>query len=141
VLAASTHPTEETLIAKAFLQSAADDDLLIVAPRHPERGEAVAADLAGLGLTTARRSAGGVPPPGTRAYVADTLGELGLLFRLADVAVMGGGFAPGIGGHNPLEPARLGLPILTGPSVFNAPQVYAQKLDELAANEPVDGAA
>lgn len=141
VLAASTHPTEEALIAGAFLKAAGEDDLLIVAPRHPERGEAVAAELSGLGLASALRSAGEALTPQTRAYVADTLGELGLFFRLAYVAVMGGGFAAGIGGHNPLEPARLGMPILTGPSVFNAPQVYREMFDEVAAIEAVDAAA
>jgi 3-deoxy-D-manno-octulosonic-acid transferase len=129
VLAASTHPGEEELVAAATPSNA----LLIVAPRHPDRGEAVAASLRGMGLTTARR-AGGEPLTGrTQAYVADTLGELGLLFGVADVAVMGGGFAPGIGGHNPLEPARLGVPVVSGPQAFNFAEVYAALADAGAA--------
>ena len=115
VLAASTHPGEDEVIAAA----AAADALLIVAPRHPTRGEAVAAALG-----APRRSLGQAITPDTRAYVADTLGEMGLLYSLADVAVMGGSFAPGIGGHNPLEPARLGVPVVTGPAVFNFAEIY-----------------
>ena len=67
--------------------------------------------------------------------VADTLGELGLFFRLAEVTVMGGGFAPGIGGHNPLEPARLGCAVVTGPDVFNAAELYAEMFCAGAAIE------
>jgi 3-deoxy-D-manno-octulosonic-acid transferase len=121
VLAASTHPGEEELIASAVPEGA----LLIVAPRHPERGEAVEAALQGLGLTTARRSQHQPIHTATNAYIADTLGEMGLLFSVADVAVMGGGFSPGIGGHNPLEPARLGVPVVSGPETFNFAEVYA----------------
>lgn len=134
VLAASTHPGEEAIIAKAFHQAAPDlgEALLIVAPRHPERGPALAEQL---GAT--RRSAGEAPTGGV--HVADTLGELGLFFRLADVVVMGGSFVPGIGGHNPLEPARLGRPILTGPHMFNAAEAYAGLFAEAAAIEAADG--
>ncbi len=121
VLAASTHPGEEALIAAAV----PSDALLIVAPRHPVRGESVAEILTANGLKSARRSAGETPTTTTGAYVADTLGEMGLFYALADVAVMGGSFAPGIGGHNPLEPARLGVPVATGPDTFNFAEVYA----------------
>ena len=126
VLAASTHPGEEAIVAEAVRQ-AAPDVLLIVAPRHPERGEALAAEL-----QAPRRSAGALPDAGS-VHVADTLGELGLFFRLADVVVMGGSFVPGIGGHNPLEPARLGCAIVTGPDVFNAADLYAEMTAEGAA--------
>jgi 3-deoxy-D-manno-octulosonic-acid transferase len=74
-------------------------------------------------------------------YLADTLGELGLFFRLAEVVVMGGAFRPGVGGHNPLEPARLGRPILTGPHAFNAADAYAGLFAEAAAIEAPDMAA
>jgi 3-deoxy-D-manno-octulosonic-acid transferase len=77
-----------------------------------------------MNATTARRSLKEPLTADTQAYVADTLGEMGLFFALADVAVMGGSFAPGIGGHNPLEPARLGVPVVTGPHVFNFAEVY-----------------
>ncbi len=65
--------------------------------------------------------------------MADTLGEMGLFFRACDVVVMGGSFVPGVGGHNPLEPARLGVPILTGPDVFNAAATYEEMFDRVAA--------
>ena len=143
ILAASTHPGEEALIAEAVHQLRAHQPglLLIIAPRHPERGAAVADLLSEAGFNTARRSQGEAPGPLTTAYVADTLGELGLFFRLADVVVMGGGYAPGVGGHNPLEPARLGATILTGPSVFNAAATYQAMFEEVAALCAPDGEA
>jgi 3-deoxy-D-manno-octulosonic-acid transferase len=128
VLAASTHPGEEARIAEAFRAAVPDPDeaLLIIAPRHPDRGAAVAAEL---GAT--RRSLG--EAPGGPIHLADTLGELGLFFRLADVVVMGGSFEPGIGGHNPLEPARLGRPILTGALVANSAALYDELVAETGA--------
>lgn len=138
ILAASTHPGEEPIIARA---AAGLDALLVVAVRHPDRGPVVAAELAGLGLKVARRAAGETPGPETDAYVADTLGEMGLFFRLADMAVMGGSFVGGIGGHNPLEPARLGVPLVTGPDHFNAAELYDEMFDEVAAIEAADEAA
>jgi 3-deoxy-D-manno-octulosonic-acid transferase len=137
VLAASTHPGEEALIAGA-VRDAAPDAVLIVAPRHPDRGPQVAADLKALGLNVARRAAGEPLAAETTAYVADTLGELGALFAVADVVVMGGGFVEGVGGHNPLEPARFGRAIVTGPHAFNARDVYAEMFDETAAIEARD---
>lgn len=131
VLAASTHPGEEALIARAW-RDVGVPGLLILAPRHPDRSAGVEADLRGLGFAPAVRSRG-EPPAGADAYLADTLGELGLYFRLARVTVMGGAFVPGVGGHNPLEPARLGCAIVTGPEVFNAADVYADMVAAGAA--------
>ncbi len=122
ILAASTHPGEEALIAAAI----PEETLLIVAPRHPERGEAVTAALRGLGYKTARRAFGEPPTAETDIYVADTLGEMGLLYEVAQVAVMGGSFVEGIGGHNPLEPARAGIAVVTGPHTFNFAEVYGE---------------
>jgi 3-deoxy-D-manno-octulosonic-acid transferase len=139
VLAASTHPGEEALIAQAAREAAAP--LLIVAPRHPDRGAAVAAELAAQGFAVSRRGAGEPLTAGTTAYVADTLGEMGLFLRLADIVVMGGAFAEGVGGHNPLEAARLGKPIVTGPHAFNARAIYDAMFLEVAAIEARDGAA
>jgi len=143
VLAASTHPGEEPLIAQAFRDATAErpDALLIVAPRHPDRGAAIAAELAADGWSVARRSLGEAPRPGVQAYVADTLGEMGLLLRLADVVVMGGSFLDGIGGHNPLEAARLGAAIVTGRHVANAQELYAEMLAEAAAIQAGDAPA
>ncbi len=135
VLAASTHAGEEALIASAFddMPALSPAPLLIVAPRHPERGGEVATLLRGRGRQVARRSAGESVTADTGAYVADTLGEMGLWFRLAEVAVMGGGFVEGVGGHNPLEPARLGAPAITGPHAFNFTDVYGEMFAEQAA--------
>jgi len=139
VLAASTHPGEEATIAQAARE--AGSQLLIVAPRHPDRGPAVAAELAALGFRVARRAAGEPLAADTIAYVADTLGELGLFLRLAAVVVMGGSFVDCIGGHNPLEAARLGKPVITGPHAFNAREVYDELFAEAAALEAADPAA
>ncbi len=133
VLAASTHPGEEALIAGAF-RAAVDDPaqaLLVIAPRHPERGPALAA-----GFGAPRRSAG--EPPAGPIYIADTLGEMGLLYRAADVVVMGGAFATGVGGHNPLEAARLGRAVITGPEAFNAAELYREMIDQGGATEVPD---
>ena len=127
VLAASTHPGEEPLIA-----AAAPTALTIVAPRHPERGPELAEALGGP-LRSRGQTIGSAA-----VYVADTLGELGLFFRLADVVVMGGSFVTGVGGHNPVEPARLGRAIVTGPHVFNAAEVYAEMVAAGAAREAPD---
>lgn len=138
VLAASTHPGEEEIIVRACRGL---DALLVVAPRHPDRGAAVADLLKQAGHVVARRSAGEPLTAATTAYVADTLGEMGLFFRTCDVAVMGGSFVPGIGGHNPLEPARLTVPVVTGPHAFNAAATYAEMFERVAAIECPDEAA
>ena len=131
VVAASTHPHEEALINSAFSRlppPPGEPPLLIVAPRHPERGGEIAAWLRTQGVAVAQRSAGEPVTGETRVYLADTLGEMGLWFRLAAVAVMGGSFVAGIGGHNPLEPARLGVPVITGGWAFNFSDVFAEML-------------
>ncbi|MDO8800810.1 3-deoxy-D-manno-octulosonic acid transferase [Phenylobacterium sp.] len=139
VLAANTHPGEDEIVIEGFRRAGLTDTLLVIAPRHPARGAAVADLLSGF--TVARRAANQPLTPRTTAYVADTLGEMGLLYSLADVVVMGGGFLPGIGGHNPLEPARLERPILTGPHTFNATALYADLFADAAAIEAADSAA
>jgi 3-deoxy-D-manno-octulosonic-acid transferase len=142
VLAASTHPGEEPLIAEVFRAATGDTSaLLIVAPRHPDRGPTVAADLRAQGFTVARRAANETLTPAATAYVADTLGELGAFYSAADVVVLGGSFVEGVGGHNPLEAARLGCAIVTGPHVFNAGEIFAEMFALVAALEAADGAA
>lgn len=118
ILAASTHEGEDAPILEAFA-ALRDRARLVVAPRHVERGPAIAALARAAGLTTALRSADGAAA--AEVLVADTLGELGLWYRLAALAVIGGGFVVGPGGHNPLEPARLGCPFVSGPRVANWP--------------------
>lgn len=123
VVAASTHEGEEIAIVQSL--KALDQRIcLILVPRHPERGAEIATALTRDGQHFALRSRGGALSPDTDLYVADTLGELGLFLRLADVVIMGGSFAPAlglpaVGGHNPLEPARIGKPAVAGPDASN----------------------
>jgi 3-deoxy-D-manno-octulosonic-acid transferase len=132
LLAASTHPGEEALIAEAAA-GIEPRPLLVLAPRHPERGAEVAEMLAARGLRLARRSQGQPPGAEVQVYVADTLGELGLFYRLADVTVLGGSLLEGLSGHNPLEPARLGAAVITGPHH----EAFAEVYDELLQREAV----
>ncbi len=123
VVAASTHDGEEIALVRA-LDKLADRLCLILVPRHPERSGAIAAALTSDGYRFAQRSLGQEPDRESDLYLADTLGEMGLFLRLADVVVMGGSFSaalekPPVGGHNPLEPARLGKPAVTGPDMTN----------------------
>jgi 3-deoxy-D-manno-octulosonic-acid transferase len=119
-LAASIHPGEDLAVLAAHCRLAADVPglLTIVAPRHPERAEPFAAASEAQGLSLARRSRGELPSPVTAIYLADTLGELGLLYRQARLAFIGGSLIPH-GGQNPLEAARLGCPPLFGPHMHN----------------------
>lgn len=125
-LAASTHPGEEETVLKAhaILQAEFPDILTIIAPRHPQRGEEAAALVTEKGISCARRSLGQAIEPTTAVYIADTLGELGLFYRLSEIAFVGGAVNPK-GGHNPLEPARLSAAILHGPHIFNFTETYA----------------
>src|SRR6201999_3980937 len=100
VVAASTHPGGEEQVVAAFKAPAAPPPLPVLAPRHPARGKDLAEMLRAQGLRLARRSIGERIAGDTEVYLADTLGELGLFFRLAEVVVMGGGFGDGVGGHN-----------------------------------------
>jgi 3-deoxy-D-manno-octulosonic-acid transferase len=129
VVAASTHEGEEIAIVRA-LDRLAERLCLILVPRHPERGAEIATALTREGYGVALRSRGATPGGGTDIYVADTLGELGLFLRLADVVIMGGSFGSILGrepwgGHNPLEPARLARAAVTGPDASNWQAVTA----------------
>jgi 3-deoxy-D-manno-octulosonic-acid transferase len=113
-VAASTHPGDEDRAARVHAALAPRLPGLITAivPRHPERGPAIAAALG----NPPRRAAGGDPAPGL--WIADTLGELGLIYRLFPTVFIGKSFPPG-GGQNPLEPARLGCAVACGPAMDN----------------------
>jgi 3-deoxy-D-manno-octulosonic-acid transferase len=126
MLAASTHPGEDGAVLDAFATARAEIAglLLVVAPRHPDRGPAVAAESAGRGYAVRRRAAGELPDAGTDVYVSDTIGELGTLYRLAGVAFVGGSLVA-VGGHNPVEPARLGVPVVSGRDVSSFRDAYA----------------
>lgn len=117
-LCASTHPGEEPIVfgVHAVLAARHPGLLTIIAPRHPERGSAIAAQA--CGIPAARRSLGADPPAGTGIWIADTLGEYGLFYRLATIAFVGRSLVER-GGQNPLEPARLGCAVAAGPNVHN----------------------
>lgn len=125
-LAASTHAGEESAIIAVHRALAARHPhlLTIIAPRHPHRGPEVAAIAAQAGLRASRRSEGIHPDRATDVYVADTVGEMGLFYRLSPIVVMGGSLVAH-GGQNPIEPAKLGAAILHGPHVHNFEDVYA----------------
>ncbi|MEL6799366.1 MAG: 3-deoxy-D-manno-octulosonic acid transferase [Pseudomonadota bacterium] len=129
-IAASTHPGEEEIVAEAH----ATDALLILAPRHPERGDAIADLLRAQGRRIAQRSKGEDPGTETQIYLADTLGELGLWFALSPIVFLGGSLTP-VGGHNPFEPAQFGCAVLHGPHVANAAQTYETLTAKGAARE------
>jgi len=142
-LAASTHPGEEALVFAVHRRVAGryPDLLTILTPRHPERGAAIAAEAAPLAVT--RRSLGEGPPAGPGVWLADTLGELGLWYRLAPIAFVGRSLiAPG-GGQNPLEPARLGCAVVVGPHTgnFEAHVGLLQEAGALAVVPDADGCA
>jgi 3-deoxy-D-manno-octulosonic-acid transferase len=123
-LLASSHDGEEQLAAFTHRDLAAHFPrlLTVIVPRHPQRGPAVAASLEPL-FNIARRSKGELPARETEIYIADTLGELGVFYRLCPLAVMGGSFVPH-GGQNPLEPARLGAAVLSGPHIDNFRDIF-----------------
>ena len=125
--AVSTHPGEESLVLGAHLDLARDfpDLLTIVAPRDPARGEEIAGLARERGLSAGLRSLGELPRRETQIYIADTIGELGLIFRSAGLVFMGRSLTPG-GGHNPIEPAKFGCVILHGTSVEDFAEVYAE---------------
>jgi 3-deoxy-D-manno-octulosonic-acid transferase len=141
-LAASTHAGEESAIIAVHRALAARHPhlLTIIAPRHPHRGPEVAAIAAQAGLRAARRSEGMHPDRATDVYVADTVGEMGLFYRLSPVVVMGGSLVAH-GGQNPIEPAKLGAAILHGPHVHNFEDVYAAIDDARGALMVKDSAA
>jgi 3-deoxy-D-manno-octulosonic-acid transferase len=119
-LAASTHPGEEEIVlaAHARARRALPMLALILAPRHPARGDELAEKMRARGLAVAQRLKAEPIGADTDVYLADTLGEMGLWYRIAAVSFVGGSLAE-IGGHNPFEPALLGSAILYGPHVRN----------------------
>lgn len=141
-IAASTHPGEEAAVLEALqhIHARHPNVLLILVPRHPERFDEVAALIQRQGLTYARRSRGELPSANCAVYLADTLGELMLLYAASDIAWVGGSFAP-IGGHNLIEPASVGLPILSGPALHNFAAIAELLHDQRALQLVSDSAA
>ncbi len=126
ITAASTHAGEETTIIAAHrrLRAKCPTLLTIIAPRHPDRGPAIADAAKAAGLSVALRSRGEQPKPDVDVFIADTLGELGLIYRLAPIVFMGGSLASH-GGQNPIEAIRLGAAVVHGPHVWNFGEIYA----------------
>ena len=126
IAAASTHAGEEEAMIAAHrrLKGNFPGLLTLIAPRHPERGPTIAELVAAAGLKAALRSRGETPGTATDIYVADTVGELGLIYRLAPIVFIGGSLIRH-GGQNPIEPAKLGAAILHGPHVDNFAEIYA----------------
>ncbi|CDZ94633.1 3-deoxy-D-manno-octulosonic-acid transferase [Pseudomonas saudiphocaensis] len=129
-IAASTHAGEDEILLDAHRQLLAShpNALLILVPRHPERFATVHELCLKQGFGTVRRSLNESPEPSTEVLLGDTMGELLFLYALADVAFVGGSLVP-TGGHNLLEPAALGKPVLTGPHLFNFLDIAAQLRD------------
>ena len=125
IVAASTHPGEEDILLEAHRALAGffPSLLTVIVPRHPNRGEAIARAIAASGLHVALRSREELPTATTDVYVADTMGELGLFYRLAPIVFMGGSLVEH-GGQNPIEAVKLGASIVHGPHVFNFTDVY-----------------
>jgi 3-deoxy-D-manno-octulosonic-acid transferase len=134
LIAASTHAGEDEMVLDAAdrLRRALPDLLLMLVPRHPERFDTVAALCRRRGLSIARRSEGSVRSSQVQIFLGDTLGELLFFYAAADVAFVGGSLVP-VGGHNVLEPALLGLPVLFGPHTFNFAEASQRLLDAEAA--------
>lgn len=135
-IAASTHTGEDEILLAAhrLLLAERPDALLILVPRHPERFGSVLELCRKLDFTTVRRSLEERPTADTQVVLGDTMGELLFLFALADAAFVGGSLVP-TGGHNLLEPAALGKPVLTGPHLFNFLDIAAQLRDAGALAE------
>lgn len=121
LLIASTHPGEDEIVLDA-ITALPDRPPVILAPRHVERGPAIVELAKARGLSASLRSQS---PEPADILVADTLGEMGLWFRIAGIAVIAGSLVEGIGGHNPLEAARLDCPAISGPFVENWASAFA----------------
>lgn len=125
-IAASTHDGEEeaVLAAHETLLKTQPDLCLILAPRHPNRGELVADMITARGWTAQRRSLGALPTSAAQVYLADTLGELGTWYALSKIVFLGGSLKP-IGGHNPFEVAQAGAAVLSGTHVSNFVETFS----------------
>ncbi len=140
-LFASSHPGEDEIAAGVHeaLAPRFPGLLTMIAPRHPARGGAIHEMLRGRGLAAARRSQGALPAAREALYIADTMGEMGVLYRLAPVVCVGGSFVPH-GGQNPIEPVQLGAAVLFGPCMTNFAEITAELLASGAAREVADPA-
>ena len=136
-VAASTHSDDEAVLIGAQRELVKRDPswLLILAPRAPARGDQIEGALDQAGLSCTRRSKGGQPDPSHSVWIADSFGELGLWYRLAAAAFVGGSYG-GLGGHNPWEAICLNLPVCHGPNVANFAKDY-EVLDCSGTSQPL----
>jgi 3-deoxy-D-manno-octulosonic-acid transferase len=141
-VAASTHEGEEEIALDAFqtLLALSPDSLLVLVPRHPERFARVSALVRRRGLRLVHRTQAAPDCREAQVFIGDTMGELSLFYAAADVAFVGGSLVP-TGGHNLLEPAALGVPVLTGPQVFNFAEVTQLLVARGAARQVRDAAS
>jgi 3-deoxy-D-manno-octulosonic-acid transferase len=140
IAASSTHPGEEGLVIDAHrgLQNRFEGLLTVLVPRHPERGSAIVNLARAAGLRAVLRSRGHLPDRETDVYVADTIGELGLWYRLSPIVFIGGSLIRH-GGQNPIEAAKLGAAIVHGPHVWNFGEIYAALDATQGAERVTDG--
>ncbi|MGH8565749.1 MAG: lipid IV(A) 3-deoxy-D-manno-octulosonic acid transferase [Gammaproteobacteria bacterium] len=133
-IAGSTHEGEEPLVlsAHALVKDRHHQALLVLAPRHPERFGRVYDLVRESGFQAARRSSGQACTPATDVLLLDTMGDLSVFYGASDVAFVGGSLV-GIGGHNPLEAARLAVPVVTGPHIANFETIYGALIGAGAA--------
>lgn len=125
IAAASTHPGEDEAILHAHLalRERYPDLLTLLIPRHPERGDSLRSMAMTLGLNAVQRSRGYRPDSATDIYIGDSIGDMGLYYRLSPIVFMGGSLVEH-GGQNPIEPAKLGCALLHGPHIFNFREAY-----------------
>ncbi|MDW5375950.1 lipid IV(A) 3-deoxy-D-manno-octulosonic acid transferase [Halomonas sp. HP20-15] len=141
-VAGSTHPGEDEAVleAHARLRERYPNALLVLVPRHPQRFDAVATLCRSQGLAMARHSRGELPGPETGILLGDTMGELMRFYGAADVAFVGGSLVP-VGGHNLLEPAALGVAVISGPYLDNLREIADTLAEADARREVADGPA
>ena len=134
-LAASTHPGEEAIVlhAHAMTLKAHPDALLILAPRHPERGDEVARLVDKQGFRQVRRSEGNLPGSKDQIWLADTLGEMALWYAAAPASLIAGSLLPDIGGHNPVEASQAGTSVISGEFTASFDDVYSSYRQHKAA--------
>ncbi|MDX1432121.1 MAG: lipid IV(A) 3-deoxy-D-manno-octulosonic acid transferase [Gammaproteobacteria bacterium] len=137
-IAASTHDGEEQQVLEAYRRVLATlpDSLLVLVPRHPDRAQAVAALARKLGYAVVMRSENPTSCAEVGIFIGDSMGELPLFYAASDVAFVGGSLVPE-GGHNMLEPAALGIPIVFGPHVHDVAEI-SERLEEVAAGTRVE---
>src|SRR6478752_2505558 len=138
IVAASTHPGEEEILIETHkaLAGLLPQLLTVIVPRHPDRGPSICRLVDATRLKASQRSRDELPTAATDIYVADTMGELGLFYRLAEIVFMGGSLVAH-GGQNPIEAIKLGASIVHGPHVFNFTDVY-EALDGAGGARRVD---